>query len=141
MAGAAKRARGAALEAVVTTEAVPGAGLVNGMFVRGDGTRLFSSNKHTLLHHMPAAGMLAVVAGNRMGGFTDGESILAEFNTPTCITVDRAGDIVLADYDNHALRRWPRPAPPSPRSPATASPASGTGLVPPPASTNPVAWC
>ena len=95
MAGAAKRARGAALEAVVTTEAVSGLGGVNGMFVRGDGTRLFSSTKHTLLLHLPSAGMLTVVAGNHKPGFKDGASILAEFNFPNRFTVDRAGDIVL----------------------------------------------
>ena len=77
MAGAAKRARGAALEAVVTSEAVPGLGGVNGMFVRGDGTRLFSSNKNTLLLHLPSAGMLTLVAGNHKDGFKDGESFLA----------------------------------------------------------------
>ena len=39
----AKRARPAALEATVTTVTIPGLGKPNGMFVVGDGTRLFSS--------------------------------------------------------------------------------------------------
>ena len=38
MAGPAKRARGVALEAVVTTEAISRLGCVNGMVVRADGT-------------------------------------------------------------------------------------------------------
>ena len=44
-----KRARGAALEATVTTESMPGVGFVNSIFVRTVGTRLFDTSKSTLL--------------------------------------------------------------------------------------------
>jgi len=65
---------------------IPAAGSVNGMFVQGDGTHLFSSDDSLLLR-VPSAGMLTLVAGNDEG-FEDGQSFLAEFNLPTGIAVD-----------------------------------------------------
>ena len=58
-----KRARGAALEATVTTESIPGLGGVNGIFVRADGTRLFTTL--TTLMQLPRSGMLATIAGDK----------------------------------------------------------------------------
>ena len=103
---ATKRARGAALEATVTTESIPGLGEVNGMFVRADGTRLFSTNMDTLLQ-LPPSGMLSTIAGNseEEAGYEDGAGIAARLSQPEGMTVDLGGNIVLVDGGNHALRR------------------------------------
>jgi hypothetical protein len=105
MAGASKRARGAALEAVVTTESITGLGDVYGMFVLADGTRLFTTSKHTLDLQLPSTGMPATIAGRKEDGFEDGKGADARFASPDGFTVDRAGDIVLSDTNNHALRK------------------------------------
>jgi DNA-binding beta-propeller fold protein YncE len=73
------------------------------MFVLGDGTRLFSSG-HTILQ-LPPSGRLATIAGNiGRGKHKDGQGIFARFNGIDGLTVDRAGNVVVADFNNHAIR-------------------------------------
>ena len=77
---AAKRPRPSALEATVTTVTIPGLGKPNGMFVLGDGTRLFSS-ADTILQLTPS-GRLSTIAGNPQeeeGALKDGQGISARF--------------------------------------------------------------
>jgi hypothetical protein len=102
---AAKRARPAALEATVTTVTMPGLGAPDGMFVLGDGTHLFSSD-HTILQLAPS-GRLSTIAGKPLkeqGALKDGQGIFARFNCLAGLTVDRAGKVVVADWNNHAIR-------------------------------------
>jgi sugar lactone lactonase YvrE len=102
---AAKRARPAALEATVTTVTLPGLGFPEGIFVLADGTRLFSSG-NTILHLSPSD-RLTTVAGDPQeeeGALKDGQGIFARFNTTYGLTVDRAGNVVVADFHNHAIR-------------------------------------
>ena len=91
-----KRARPAALEATVTTLAVPGLSQAHGILLLADGTRLFSSSKNTFLHLAPS-GRLATIAGNKdeVGELKDGKGISARFNYPVGSTVDRAGNVVV----------------------------------------------
>ena len=101
---AAKRARAPALDAAVSTLAMPGLGAPNGMFVLEDGTRLVSTKEHTLQLLAPS-GHFAALAGRRgKSGKQDGPGANARFNLPTGITVDPAGQTVVADFNNHALR-------------------------------------
>ena len=102
---AAKRARGPALDAAVSTLAVPGLGLPRGLHVLADGNWLVSTLKHTLQVLAPS-GFMSILAGSKgETGFADGEGAAARFYGPTGITVDPAGDAVVADCRNHALRR------------------------------------
>ena len=103
---AAKRARPAALESKVTTLAVPGLGKTNGIFVLADGTRLFSTSKRTILQLAPS-GRLATIAGNKdeIEELKDGEGISARFNYPLGLTVDRAGNVVVVDYESNTIRK------------------------------------
>jgi len=119
MEGARKRQRARGLEAVVTTDTISGMGLPNGIFVLADGTRLVTTEQHTLLQ-IPLSGRLATIAGyadaekdedeeeaevgNMVGGFLDARGTRARFNIPYGITVDRAGSVVVVDGGNHALR-------------------------------------
>ena len=101
-----KRPRPSALEATVTTVTIPGLGAPDGIFVLGDGTRLFSSGP-TILQLAPS-GRLATIAGDPQDEegvvVKDGQGIFARFNCPARLTVDRAGNVVVADRDNHAIR-------------------------------------
>jgi hypothetical protein len=76
------------------------------MFVLADGTRLFSSLKRTILQ-LPPSGRLSTLAGNRgeRGELKDGADTLARFQHPIGLTVDRAGNVVVADYMSHAIRK------------------------------------
>jgi hypothetical protein len=102
---AAKRARPTALEATVTTLAVPGLGVPRGIFVLADGTRLFSSLMKTILLLLPSSGRLATIAGNKdeVKEVKDGEGISARFKYTAGLTVDRAGNVVVADYGSNTI--------------------------------------
>jgi hypothetical protein len=103
---AAKRARASALDAAVSTLEVLGLGQPFGLFVMADGTRLFSTDQHTLQLLTPA-GWLTNIAGSNDDDqtFVDGQGPAARFNGPASMTVDAAGHIVVVDYGNNALRR------------------------------------
>ena len=79
---AAKRARAPALDAAVSTLAVPGMGIVNGLCVFADGTRLVSS-WHQSLFAISPAGLMAILAGSadEDGGFEDGTGAAARFRS------------------------------------------------------------
>ena len=51
------------------------------------------------------AGAVSTVAGNGQKGFADGEGAAARFHYPTDVVVDKEGTIVVADRDNHRLRK------------------------------------
>ncbi len=96
----AKRARPPALHAAVSTVAAPGLG---SLVVLADGTRLACAG-HSIRVLAPS-GLLSVLAGNntRLGN-QDGPGPNARSNCPISITVDPAGNVVVVDSDNHALR-------------------------------------
>ena len=93
MTRAAKRARGAALEATVSIESIPGLGCLSGMFARADGTRLFTT-------FTPPSGKLATIAENSEDaeGFKLGSRTGAGLRVLSAVTVDHCSNIVLADY-------------------------------------------
>jgi hypothetical protein len=102
---AAKRARPPALDAVVSTVAAPGLGKPNGLFVLADGT-LLACAKHSIRVLAPSgivpAGTFA--GSNTRSGKEDGPGADARFHNPDGITVDPAGNVVVVDRGNHALR-------------------------------------
>jgi hypothetical protein len=51
------------------------------------------------------AGAVSTVAGNGEAGFADGAGAAARFNRPNYIVVDGEGVIVVADTQNHRLRK------------------------------------
>jgi sugar lactone lactonase YvrE len=101
-----KRARPAALNAAVTTLAVRGLGKPRGIFVLADGNRLVASSSKKTIFQLPPSGRLATLAGNKdeLGNLKDGDGISARFKVPFGLTVDRAGNVVVADFSNNALR-------------------------------------
>jgi len=47
----------------------------------------------------------AIHIGGLIGGYVDGAAAEAEFNRPLDVAVDNAGNLYVADYQNHAIRR------------------------------------
>jgi DNA-binding beta-propeller fold protein YncE len=91
----------------VSTVAAPGLGAPDGLFVRDDGTCLACAD-HSLRVFTtsgPQQLLVSTLAG-RVGesGNLDGSGTDARFNIPTGITVNPAGQMVVADYFNHAVR-------------------------------------
>jgi hypothetical protein len=106
MAGSAP-ARASALDAAVSTLEVPGLGEPNGLFVMADGTRLVAAHNSTLnrLQLLTPAGLLARLAGDEDDDDDDEDDEDDHDGSMwTGITVDAAGQIVVADR-NHALLR------------------------------------
>ena len=102
---AAKRARAPALDAAVSTLAMPGLGVPEGLFVLEDGTRLACAG-HSLRVVAPSGLIPALTLAGRSGehGKQDGPGADARFSLPDGITVDPAGQTVVADFGNNALR-------------------------------------
>ena len=101
---AAKRVRQAALEATVTTVTIPGLGAPNGMFVLGDGTRLFSPTIILLAPPGRLTNMTYRGPQEEDGPLKDVQGIFARFNHSEDLTVDRAGNVVVVDHHNHTNR-------------------------------------
>ena len=94
----------AADKAVVTTANIEGLGAPYAVFVLPDGTRLFSTREHTILQ-LAASGQLSTIAGvEKSSGMLHGKGPLARFNTPSGLTLDRAGRVVVVDKSNHTIR-------------------------------------
>ena len=51
------------------------------------------------------AGAVTTLAGSGVSGFADGRGAAARFSCPTCIAVDAAGVVFVADLHNHRIRR------------------------------------
>jgi hypothetical protein len=87
----------------VSTVAAPGLDKHNGLFVLADGTLLACAG-HSIRVLAPS-GLLSFVAGsNTSSGNQDGPGAEARFNNPINMTADPAGNVVVVDHDNHALR-------------------------------------
>ncbi|MES2474666.1 MAG: choice-of-anchor Q domain-containing protein [Verrucomicrobiota bacterium] len=48
---------------------------------------------------------VTTVAGTGSAGLTNGKANVAQFRAPTGVTVDSAGNLIVADHENHLLRR------------------------------------
>ena len=77
---AAKRARGPALDAAVSTLAVPGLGWLNDLFVLADGSWLVSTAGNTLQLLTPSGWRTLIAGSEEEEGFEDGEGAAARFN-------------------------------------------------------------
>jgi streptogramin lyase len=51
------------------------------------------------------SGMVSTVAGSGVAGFVNGTAISARFNSPLDLTMDNAGNLIVDDKGNHAIRK------------------------------------
>jgi len=100
-----KRARPAGLDALVTTfDLASLGGVICCMAVAPDGTRVVCTK--SAIFAIAKAGRQTLIAGHRTKtGFADGQDSEARFNCPNGITVDGDGNLLVADTQNHALRK------------------------------------
>lgn len=50
-------------------------------------------------------GVVSTIAGNGIAGYVDGNSSSARFSSPQAITLDREGNLYVADYSNQRIRK------------------------------------
>lgn len=76
-----------------------------GVAVDPEGNLIVADSKnHRIRKILLPQGRVGTLAGNGRPGFIDGTGSSAEFDFPTGITVDSAGNIYIADSANHRIR-------------------------------------
>jgi sugar lactone lactonase YvrE len=61
-------------------------------------------NNH-LIRHISPAGVVSTLAAIGAPGFVNGMSATAKFNNPRGVAVDTAGNVYVADFTNHVIRK------------------------------------
>ena len=71
----------------------------------GSNLYLADTNNHTIRKFVPSTGVVTTLAGlSGISGSTDDLGSAARFNYPSGVTVDGAGNLYVADTDNHTIR-------------------------------------
>lgn len=78
-----------------------------GLALRPDGVVLVADTDNERIRQVSAGGIITTVAGTGLEGFSGdgGPAVEADVSGPVSVAVDANGDIVLADTDNHRVRR------------------------------------
>ena len=78
--------------------------LPTGIAVDVSGNVYVADQGNDQIRKITSTGVVTVLAGSK-GGFVDGTSTAARFNTPTGIAVDLSGNVYVADQINHRIRK------------------------------------
>jgi streptogramin lyase len=76
--------------------------------VAADGSFYILERSGHALRHVDAEGRIRTVAGTGKPGLSgdDGPALAATMNGPKYITLDRDGSVLIADAENHVIRRY-----------------------------------
>lgn len=69
-----------------------------------DNLYVVDQDNHTI-RKVTSEGIVSVFAGSGTSGFADGNGTSAQFSDPKDITIDDAGNLFLADFENHRIRK------------------------------------
>ncbi|MCO4764458.1 MAG: hypothetical protein KC502_23305, partial [Myxococcales bacterium] len=75
------------------------------LVVESIGSLLIADAANHRIRRVSAAGAVSTIAGNGKPGHKDGYGALVQLHTPSGVTVDLKGNIVVADTGNHRIRR------------------------------------
>ncbi len=75
-----------------------------GVFFK-NGILYICDNLNNKIKKMDAAGNVTTIAGSGAWSYQDGPAAQASFKEPKSITVDNAGVVYVADYENHCVRK------------------------------------
>ena len=76
-----------------------------GVAVDNAGNVYVSDTKNHRIRKIDSSGNVTTLAGNGTGGFADGQGTSAKFNFPANITIDKAGNLYVADMSNNRIRK------------------------------------
>ena len=79
----------------------------NGVAVDGSGNIYLSDTNNHRIRKVNSAGVITTIAGNGINGFSGdgGQGTQAELDTPVGVTLDDAGNLLIADANNHRIRK------------------------------------
>ena len=77
----------------------------SGIAVDAAGNIYVSEVNGNVIRKITTAGVVSTLAGDGSIGNTDGPGLAAKFNSPYGLAIDAAGNIYVADYYNHAIRK------------------------------------
>jgi len=70
-----------------------------------DGNLIVADTGNHRIRRVTPEGVVSTIAGSVAPGFADGRGPLAFFNEPSAVAVDAANNILVADTNNHAIRK------------------------------------
>ena len=76
-----------------------------GVAVDAEGNLYVADVDNHLIRKITPEGLVNTLAGTGRAGFRNGDSRSAEFNSPSGVAVDAAGNVYVADYYNHLIRK------------------------------------
>jgi serine/threonine protein kinase, bacterial len=76
-----------------------------GIVADGDGNLFVSDMYNNRIRKITPFGVVTTIAGSGRYGFSDGIGQNASFDHPHGIAIDMSGNIFVADYNNHAIRK------------------------------------
>ena len=77
----------------------------NGVAIGRDGSIIVADCQNHRIRKIEADGRVSTLAGSGIKGFKDGEAHDAQFNKPYAVAIGMDGYVVVADEDNHRIRR------------------------------------
>jgi RHS repeat-associated protein len=75
-----------------------------GVCIDAAGNLYVADYTNNLIREISAGGTVSTLAGNGTAGFVNGSATSAEFNTPTDVAVDGAGNVYVSDFGNNVIR-------------------------------------
>ncbi len=79
--------------------------LLRGIAVDVNGNVYVADDTNDKIRKISPSGMVSTLAGGDPKGYLDGAGDVAQFNGPTGVAVDALGNVYVADYNNHKIRK------------------------------------